>query len=232
MIAIDASTPALSAASNDPWTSASFTPPADSLIVAVVMGDWFGGTPTIGITDSLGQLSFQSRKKQGALSNGVVEIFTCDVGSFGGAARTLSATTTLASDVGGVKPYVLTGADNASPVDTTNGANANTTNNLTVSALTTGQDGCWVLGGGVEWNSLGVPTSNDVGEGFDDVDLSLLCVRKSSAFITGSVTLNLDAFGTGVGDALWTWAAISIKPAPVAAAQLRVGVSRSGLISV
>lgn len=206
-LAVDTSTPALAAASNDPWTTASFTPPNDSLLVAVVMADWFVSTPTITVTST--GLTFTSRIKVGALNEGVVEIFTAPVGASGGTARTVSATTSLASDVGGIKVYVITG-QHATPVDTT-GSGSSTTNNITPTVLTTGFDGCWVFGGGTEWNSNGVPTSTDVGEGFDDADLSLICVRKSAATSpAGAVTLNFDSFGGSA--AQWTWAAISIRP--------------------
>lgn len=222
-LAIDASTPALAGASNDPWVSPSFTPPVDSLLVIVAMGDWFGGTPTITPTSS--GLTFVSQKKQGATNQGVCQIFTAEVGSNGGTARTVSVTTSISSDVGGVKVYVVTGQHPTLYVDTVGGGTS-TTNNLTAAALTTGFDGCWVLGGGAEWESLGVPTSTDVREGFDDADLSLMCVRKAAATSpAGAVTLNFDAGGSGT--ARWTWAAISIRPDAAAGATGTAAVTQA-----
>lgn len=207
-LAIDASTPALAAASNDPWTTASFTPPNNSLLVVVAMGDFFNGTPVL--TPSSTGLTFRSVKRQGATSQGVVEIFTAEVKGNGGSSRTVSCTTSLASDVGGIKVYVLTGDSNGDYyVDATAGGTS-TTDNLTAN-ITTNSDGAWVLGGAVDWNSNGSPTSTDEEEAFDDADLSLVCVRKASATATaGSESLNFDAAGTPV----WSWAAVAIQAGP------------------
>lgn len=227
-LAIDASTPLLAAGSNDPWVTATFTPPAGSLMVAVVTADWFGGTPTLTVQDDGLASVFTSRIKAGADSQGVVEIFTAPTIG-GGTSRTCTGTTSLASDVGGLKIYVLTGQHTSTPVDTTGSNTGDTTNNLTVNALTTGFDGCWVLGGAVDWQSLGAPTSTDVFENFDDADLSVICARKAAATSpAGAVTLNFDA---GVGTPMWTWAAISIRPdAAPPPAPLLPGIARSGLI--
>lgn len=216
-LALDASTPAFAAASTKPWTTASFNPPNNSLLVAVVCADWFNGTPTITFTDSLGQLTFTSQKRQGAVNQGLCEIFTAEVGSNGGS-RTISATTNLADQSGGVKVYVFTGYQTGTPIDTTGGGSS-TTNNITPTVLTTGVDGCWVVGGGTDWNALGAPTSTDVNEAFSDANLSLIVVRKSALTSpAGAVTLNFDAAGTGAPQ--WTYAAVSVAPVATAGTDL------------
>jgi len=209
-LALDASTPALAAASNDPWTSASFTPPVDSLLVVVVLGDGFNAVPTHTVTST--GLTFASEIKAGGQNQGIVEIFTAEVGANGGSARTVSVSTNATSDVGGVKVYVFTGYDTTTIVADTGSAAGSTTNNITPVVTQPLVDNTWTVGGAVEWQSLGVPTSTDVEEGFDDADLSLMCVRKSAATgAAGDVTMNFDAAGTGTP--LWTWAAVAIRPA-------------------
>lgn len=207
-LAIDASTPVLAAASNDPWVTASFTPPVDSLLVCVVMGDGFNAVPTYGITST--GLTFISRIKVGGVNQGVVEIFTCAVGANGGSARTISATTTNTADTGGLKVWVITSANNTNPVDDTGSAAGSTVNQITPVATQTTMEKTWTFGGAVDWQGLGIATSTDVEESFDD-DISILCVHKAtSTALPGDVTLDFDA---AAGTPLWTWAAIAIKPA-------------------
>lgn len=214
-ISLDASTPAFAASSTKPWTTASFNPPNNSTLVAVVLCDAMGAGDTIvSVTDSLSQLTFAPRRRDGTNVEGVSEIFTAQVGMNGGA-RTISATEVgSTTPAGGVKIYVLIGADQGvNPSDIVNGGSGIVTNNLTANAFTTALDGCWVFGGGAEWQSLGVPTSTDVGEGFDDLDMSFICVRKSAATTpAAAVTLNFNAAGSGTNDALWSWSAISVLP--------------------
>lgn len=208
-LAIDASTPNQAFSGNDPWTTPSFTPPVDSLLVVVCMADWFGGTPTISVSST--GLTFTSQKKSGALNAGVVEIFTCEVGANGGTARTVAGSTSLSSDDGGIKVFVLTGYRTGNPVDTTAGAANVDVNNINA-AITTGLDGCWVMGGFVDWDATGVPTSTDVIQGNDNANLSVGSVRKSAATATaGATTLNFNASGTA--SHFGSWAAISIAPA-------------------
>ena len=212
-LAVDASTPVLTAGLHDPWVTASFTPPNNSLLVVGCMGDFFGGTPTLTPTSS--GLTFTSQKKQGTINQGVAEIFTAEVGSNGGTARTVSVTTSLASDPGAVKVWVVTGYDastSSAHVDATGGGTS-TTNNLTVAALTTVTDDALVLAVGTEWENLGAPTSTDSFENSPQPGggVSVISVRKAGLVSpAASVNLNFDAAGTST--ARWTWAAIAIKP--------------------
>lgn len=205
----DASTPVLKTGATDPWVTASFTPPNNSFLVAIVMGDWFTSTPTLSCTSS--GLIFQSRLKAGALDQGVVEIFTAEVGSNGGSARTVSADTTLSSNEGGVKVWVLT-TDKRNLYVEAVGSGSSTTNNITPTVLKTLSDGAVVLAGAVEWQNLGAPASTDVEESFGPGGtISLMSVEKSplATATAGNVTMNFDAAGTGTPQ--WTWAAISIS---------------------
>jgi hypothetical protein len=179
------------------------------------MGDWFGGTPTITLTDSLSQLTFSQQVSNGAASQGLARFYTSEVGANDGS-RTISGSTSLSSDVGGIKVWVMTNYRTAGFVDNTSGASNNTTNNLTANH-TVNNDRSWVFAVAVEWQSLGAPTSTDVFEAFDDADLSLIAVRKSTITQTaGTVGVNLDA---AAGTPLWTYSIISIREQDAAAGQ-------------
>lgn len=221
VLVLDSSTPPYAVGSNNPWVTASFTPPVGSLLVVVVTGDWFGGTPTIGVTSS--GLTFVSQIKAGATNNGVIEIFTSDVGAAGGTARTVSVTTTLTNDTGGAKVYVLTG-QHATFVDTTGSGGPNATNNWTPNVLATNFDGCWVFSGAVNWVGGNLAsTSTDVFEEFNDLDLSIMCVRKSTTTASaGVVSMNYDQVASG--SPTWSFGAISIRAADGAAPAAPAGL--------
>ena len=203
---LDPSTPSLGAGSNDPWLSPVFEPVDDSLIIAIAMGDWFTSTPTL--TFSGGSLVYTQRTKRGALNAGVVEIRTAEVGI--APLMSVSVSTSISSDVGGIKPYVVTGHDPTNYVNAVAGGDAVDLNNLNAS-ITTTVDNCMIFGGMVDWDSNGVPSSSDVGEGFDDADLSIMAVRKAAAVgAAGTYTLNFNASGSA--SCVGSWAAIAIAP--------------------
>lgn len=205
-LAVDASTPAFKGAMATSVTSASFTPPVGSLLVCCVGTTSFSGTPTL--TYASTSLTFTQQVTFNVAGQGTAFIHTSPVGANGGSARTVQATTSAYANIA-LKVYVVTG-QHATFLDIT-GTGSSTTNAITPTVLTTTVANCWVFGIGAEFQSLGVPTSTDTGEGYDDADMSHLCVRKSAATATASaVTLNFDAFGTGT--AAWAWAAIAIRP--------------------
>ena len=216
-LALDASTPALVTSANDPWTSASFTPPNDSLLVVKIMADWFtSGTPLIAVTSS--GLTFERIGRIGAASQGLVEIWIAEVGSNGGTARTVSATTTITDDTGGIKVEVWTGYNDDDPIDAFVCQANNTTNSISPACVTT-TDNAWLTGGGVDWQNLGATTSSDTNEHGEPGGVAILSVRKSAATSpAGSPTLNFDA--SGAGAPLWTWAIAALRadtadPSPI-----------------
>lgn len=205
-LAVDASTPAFKGAMATSVTSASFTPPVGSLLVCCIGTTSFTATPTI--TYASTSLTFAQQVTSNVAGQGTAFIHTSPVGANGGSARTVQATTSSYAEIA-LKVYVVTG-QHATFLDITGSGNS-TTNAITPTVLTTTVDDCWVFGIGAEFQSLGVPTSTDVGEGYDDTDMSHLCVRKAATTTpAGAVTLNFDAAGTGT--AAWAWAAIAIRP--------------------
>jgi hypothetical protein len=234
MVSIDSSTPAFAGGSNDPWTSASFTPPNDSLLLVVVVGDWFGSTPTLTPTST--GLTFTSVFRTGSINNGVIEFFTAPVGSNGGSSRTVSVTTSLSSDVGGMKVFVLTDYYAADPIEVTGSGGPTSTNSITPTVVTTITDGCWVFGGAVNWVGGSISTtSTDNFEEFNDNDLSVAVVWKSAATATaGPVTLNWDAEGTG-NSQVWNWGAVAVRPStyvPPPITVVSAGAAVSGTTSI
>lgn len=109
-VVIDASTPAGANSSSASCTTASFTPAASSLIVALgTVNSTAGGAPTGTVTDSLGSTWTRlARQNAGAL--GCAEIWALDIGA-SPAARTITMTSSTNRGCM-VLPLVLTGAAN------------------------------------------------------------------------------------------------------------------------
>src|SRR5579862_4311556 len=128
-ILVDASTPARWAgtpASAGSITSASFTAPANSLLVLAVEADTnpAGGNITVTVSDT-GSLAWTKQVEENGnddITGGYSSIWTAKPGT--SAARTVSVTNTYTGGTGRIsaKLYVLTGQDTTTPVDTT-GAN-------------------------------------------------------------------------------------------------------------
>lgn len=199
--------------------SATFSPQAGSLILAVACTDCDTGTITCTFTSSVGGLSW-------------TDIGTVQVGTSGGACHaawsyTASAQTNMTitatwSGVGttrgkGVKPVTFTGTTDTSAV-TSQAQSTSGTNNLTVS-YTNGTDGSRGMGVGVDWNQLGTPTSTDTEVGFDiGGAISGLSVYKAANTSGTGQTVNINMDAGGAGAALWAYKLFEILPAAGAAA--------------
>lgn len=213
-LAIDPSTPPFVAASADPWTTASFTPPVGSLLVCCASGDFFGGTPTLTISSS--GLTFNSEVTVGADSSGKSQIWTCEVAANGGSSRTVSCSTSLSgtsADTGGLKVWVLTGY-HASFVNDTGTLGPNDTGNPAnpSNILTTTQPGCLCFGIATAWiGSSNVLYNNESYEQFADADLSVISIRKMyEQAVAGDVGMMFGQTTGGAGD--WNGCAIAIRP--------------------
>lgn len=117
-LAIDASSPAITGAQADPWATASFTAPVDSLLVACVGCDDFNNpgslNPTLTVTSS-GLTFTEAVRRWGGetadspgASQGVAAIFTAPVTAGQDVSRTVSVTTSNTNDTGAIKVYVVT----------------------------------------------------------------------------------------------------------------------------
>ncbi|MEU8151795.1 hypothetical protein [Nonomuraea sp. NPDC048901] len=212
-IAVDASTPAI-VTGVTPRTTASFTAPADSLLVALCGSN--SGTVTHTVTNSGTALTWTSRAKRDILDSGgatpAVEIFTAP------AAPSVARTVTLTSNSGGdtveLKLLVLTGVDLAAPVGAT-GEGSSATANLTAAVYTSTAANSRAVGIAADQNQAGTPTSSDVGFAWNiSGQSSGIAVYKAADTPTvgSSVTLNFD--GTG-GSRAWNWCGIEILPAVI-----------------
>jgi hypothetical protein len=216
-IAIDASTPVRFAgtpANGVNITSASFTAPADAVLVLCISGD-SAVAVTLAASDSGGLTWTQEVLSQPASNHGYSAVFTAVTVS--AVARTVSClhngVTGASSNRISAKCYVVTGADTTDPVGQT-GAGESTTNNWSPALYTSSVDNSRAIYVGTDWAQLGVPGSTDTEDGADySGQVSVMSAYKAADTPTSGtgVTGNLDAGGAGTAD--WSMAAVEIKPA-------------------
>ncbi len=213
-IAIDASSPAIVTTTADPVTTASFSPPASTLLVACVFVE-NSTDQAITVSNTGSALTWTQRvirtTAEAGSNSGEVAIFTApNTGAQAGI--TVTASVASVSSYAALKVYVLTGASLTSPVGTTGEGNS-TTNNVTVTAYTSTVNNSRGICAAQDWLASGAPSSTDDEETFHTASqLSGMAISKSAATTPAgtSVTFNLDAAGTAA--ARWLWAAIEILP--------------------
>jgi len=198
-VAIDASSPAISAQLSSSVTTDAFDPPS-SLLVAVVM------CATDAVMSNNGTaLTWTSRKQDTADFNS--EIFTAPL------ATGRTGMTVTATGGGGqlaLKVYVITSADLSTPVGAT-GSGTSTTNNVTVNGYTSTVNGSRGIAAAVDGDGLGTPSSTDDESTFSLILSGMAVAKAANTATAGSnVTFNLDA--AGVGTASWAWIAVEILP--------------------
>lgn len=180
-------------------TTATFSPPAGSLLVAVVSAE-----DAVTLANS-GTARTWTKRVGGALAG--TSIWTAPNPT---ALTNITVTATTAG--GGLKVYVVTGQHTTSPIGTT-GTGDTTVNNATVTGYTSTAAGSRGFCAAIEVNNRGLPASTDDEYAYNQ-DLDGLCIVKAANTGTTStaVTFNLDAAGSSVAD--WVWAALEILPAP------------------
>lgn len=203
-IAVDASTPirwaGLIVLGGDTIVSASFTPPANSLLVCCVNydGNTTNGTPTV-TADTAGLTWTQQvqRTWQEGLDGGYSAIFTCPQTS------SASRICTLTFSQGGAlqasaKLYVLTGVDLAgTPVDTVGASNEgdSTTDSMTTTSLTPGATGL-LFAVSTDYNVQGVfDASSDLTQDTATYATLSVCSGYKTCTSGVGVTANLNAGG-------------------------------------
>jgi hypothetical protein len=222
-IAIDASSPIRftgTPANNVDITSASFTPPANSVLVVCVSADTNGSSDNITIAVTGGSLTWTNRVEHdpgdASANGGHASIWTpVDGSTVSASAQTVSVRRTAGNGSTGrisVKVYVVTGADTADPTGAT-GENHSTTNNITPNAYTSTVNNSRGFGCATDWMQLGTPVSTDTEDGGDySGAISVISLFKSADTATSgsTVTMNFDAGGTGGAE--WNWVALEIRP--------------------
>lgn len=243
-IARDASSPAdfalveTNAGEDDPeGTSASFTPPTDSIITVAIACDTAAGTtPTAtlsntnfsinpawasalvisrGDTEGTAGIVYIYRTRVTASAAGTISVRVDNMGSAGALTR------------GRAYVDVWTGAD-TDQTGFASGENSFTTNTFTSTVLTTTRDGSQVIAIYGDWNATGsaAPTTSQSGTGFfvSGVYSGIRTYQTSNvASASTAVAGSFDANGTGSTDV--NWAAIELL-ATVAAG----GATEAGLL--
>lgn len=210
-IAIDSSSPAVVSGAT-PRTTASFTAPADSLLVALVSSN--SGTVTHTVTTS--GLTWTSRVKRDIGDSGAnasaVEIFTAL--ALTSAARTVQLSSSSGGDYVALKVFVVTGADLDNPVGAV-GEGSSSTANLTVNAYTSTAPRSRAVGIAADEEGDGSVTSSDVGFGWSSLfSAAGIAVYKASDTANAGTTVTLNFNGSG-GSRGWNWAAMEILAAPI-----------------
>ncbi|MEU4225797.1 hypothetical protein AB0F17_16005 [Nonomuraea sp. NPDC026600] len=212
-IAIDATTPAIVTGTTT-CTTASFTAPANSLLVA--LGAAADGAATLSMSNSgtgltwTTQVQHMTGEDSGAFA---VAAFIATAVAVPSVARTVTFTTSSGGSTVDMKLLVVTGADIAGTPVGAKGEGHSSTANLSAAVYTSTVAQSRAVGIGTDSTATGgSPTSSDTGFAFDHAfDASGIAVYKSAD--TGSsgtgVTLNFNGSGTRT----WNWAAIEILPA-------------------
>ncbi|MET9339284.1 hypothetical protein [Nonomuraea sp. NPDC003804] len=224
-IAIHDSRPLVTANGNA--TTAAFSPPADSLLVAQVMAFSSSAAPAV----SGGGLTWTRRVQSTNGSGLYVEIWTapCAAG-----ATNITVTCTINEPnfpFAALKIDVVTGASLTAPAGNSH-TGTSTTNNANVNTYTSSQAGSRGFIAASEGSGVGAPTSTD-----DEVawfngatGFAGLHARKAANTATSGtvVQFNLDASGTAAAD--WRWAALEIKPGSIDATVSATTVTGAGSI--
>lgn len=224
-LAIDGTTPALATASTgNVATTASFTPPAGSVLCAVAWHDTAGGntTNTSIITDTLtGSWAIQATRNRADAGgqNGHVQVST-SVASGAALQVSTTASSTGGSLAAGLYVLAMTGCDTTTPVDVVaEGSNAAGVISLAFSTVT---DLAWAFLVNVDWNVTATPTPSAgetqiIGQGLGvGPDLRIWLVRQTNTTTpAGSVTMSSTAPTTGNTNNFIGWA---FRPAAVVAA--------------
>jgi hypothetical protein len=206
------------AASTNPATSGSFTPPNNSIILLCVVADTSTGVD-LAMAVSGGSLTWtnQVERDGGEDNGGHTSIWTAPVTT--GASMTITATASGGPALSTTaKPYLITG-QHASPIGT-NSEGSSTTNAITPALATTTGAGRWFYVG-VDWNALGAPTSTDTEDAghFAGLISFLSAYKASDHAVSQNLNASLDASGAGAAD--WNWCALEILAAGGAAATSR-----------
>jgi len=204
--------PAIASSTPSSVTTASFTPVAGGLLVAMLSGS-SDAQPVV----SGGGLTWtrQVRQNTGG-SQFYADIWTAPVSS--ASPMTVSASLGGSFNAMGLKVDVISGQHPINPIGQT-GTGTTSTNNATVTGYESSTDGSRGFCSAVEGEGLGTPTSSDQGFGwFVNVSGFFpnagLAVRKAADTANSgtTVTFNLDASGSSTAD--WRWAALEILPEP------------------
>lgn len=219
-VLISSSTPnrATIKATNGVATTDSFTPPNNSLLLALVDSDTNG---TLDITTTM------SNSGTALTWTAINERDPGDAGALQGHASawyaqlpvgralTVTAATNDTSDPRhhSLKVYVVTGHSTTSPIGAM-GEGSSATNDITPTIYTSTVDGSLGFGTADDWNALGLPASTDRADA-DHLPglISFLSAYKASATTASGTAVTMNFNGAGAGAAEWNWVGFEVLPA-------------------
>lgn|GEM_PF-5980020 len=215
-IAIHASTPAL-VADTTSSTTASFTAPVGSLLVALIADAAGTGDMTMSNSGTAltwtEQVRHQLGEDSGAYAAGVA-VFTATPPT--SVARTVTYTAASSGTLTALKLLVVTGADvEGDPVGAVGEGNS-TTANLTPTVYASTVAASRAVGIAADTVADGSVTSSDTGFSFGGIsdDMAGVAVYKAAntALEGANVTLNFNGSGEARN---WNWCAVEILPAVI-----------------
>lgn len=211
-------------------TSASFTPPANSLVLVIASLDAMTDVnATALVTDSRGLTWVpiaESDVGHGTTQSGHTSAWYAK--SVTSASMTVSVqrnTNTGTTHVVDFKVYVITGHDLNQPI----GAVAygdTTTNAYTANAYTSTVNNSRGFAAMTDWAALGAPSSTDVEDAAHYAGaISVQSMYKASDTATSgtAVAFDMDAFGSSAPST--TWVAFEVRPAPTGVCSTPAGVT-------
>ncbi|MEV0382430.1 hypothetical protein [Nonomuraea sp. NPDC050643] len=203
-IVLESSPSLVSTTNGSSLTTASFTAPDNSVVVACSI---IGQIPTISNSDAA--LTWTSRK---VMTDDRASVWTAPV-----VAERTGLTVTAVAQAGGsfqgaLSVYVFTGVELSAPVGA-DGNGTSTTNNVTVNGYSSTKDGSRGLAIARDTSAGGTPTSTDDERAWAGLlNIAAMSITKSANTATSgtTVTFNLDAAGAAA--AAWTWIAVELVP--------------------
>ncbi len=229
-VAIDPSSPSI-IHGLEALTTASFSPPADSVLVAHVFieDSSISDISTQVVISNTGtartwtlRVSRQTSQIADGNSYGAVAIFTApNPTALSGITVTMSIPSLTAYS--GFKAQVVTGGDLSNPVAALGYGHFGTNSSTPTVYTSTVADSLGLIAA-QDWFDQGMPSSTDVEEAFTSGGLAGMAIVKSSTTPTPgtAVTANMDASGSS--STRWIWVAVEMRPNSTVSATINLSV--------
>lgn len=216
-VAIDPSSPPLVGGSVVTLQTATFTPPAGSVLVAVIHAN---PKRTFSISNTVTTLTWSTifqNQNPGTGGPSVSAFYTVAAG--GATGMSVSATGSLNNDFG-LKVYVVTGVDTATALGFTSTGNSESTDAIakTVTPQVTNSMGFLVASDGAPLTGTGTTSPDSTFTAYDVVsNINGGSGYRVMGAAAGTETFTADSPGsTGTGHN-WSWGVFEIRSAPVVA---------------
>lgn len=193
-------------------TSASFTPPNNSLVTVSISCDASSTTPASSVTNT-GPAVTWTKKSQGANATGGVAIIYEGFVATGSAMTVTASVTTgrsASNENGGAYVDVWTGANSSQgTAATANGSSS--TQNISPS-LTTTATNSQVIGTACEWQDFGADTSTDTFTAYTNTNIAGIRAYKASVVPSSGTNTSIN-FAAPAAGPTWSYALLEILDA-------------------